>query len=342
MGYPVVESLTVTTFSSSTTSHLVNMPATVNAGDLLFILFGAYNQTPTDPGGWTFKWGTFNGPCHTKAYFKVSNGTEGGTTVDITTPVGTTACAQVYRISSWYGDLTGVDTTTPGSFGTGTAPNPPSETASWGAEDNLWFAISGAADDDISYTTAPTNYTNLNSTVSGGGIDNGCSIGSARRNYTNATDNPSAFTLASSESWVGGTIVIRQETYKIEGKTYDNDENILSNCNCLLMKDNLDDTCDVIDYTTSDGSGDYSFEDILDNDSQYFVYAWKDDSPHVMDVTDHNLLPRSTPTISYDLYLRSDVDKGETSPDKDLRLRTQASRFGIMIFRRRRQMIQGF
>lgn len=114
--------------------------------------------------------------------------------------------------------------------------------------------------------------------------------------------------------------------YSIEGKTYSKNRAILATCKCLLMKDNEDDSATVIDYTTSDGSGDYEFADMGDDDNQYFVYAWKDDSPHVADCTDHVLLPKETPDTSYDLYLRSDADKGETSPDKDLRLRSQADK----------------
>jgi uncharacterized repeat protein (TIGR02543 family) len=114
--------------------------------------------------------------------------------------------------------------------------------------------------------------------------------------------------------------------YQIEGKTYSKNGPILATCKCLLLKDNQDDTCTVVDYTTSDGNGDYNFTSIADDDSQYFVYAWKDDSPHIFDVTDHNLLPKETPDTSFDLYLRSDTDKSETSPDKDLRLRSDTDK----------------
>jgi len=110
--------------------------------------------------------------------------------------------------------------------------------------------------------------------------------------------------------------------YQIEGKTYSNSGALLGSVKCLLLKDNQDNTCSVIDYTTSNGSGEYSFAGISDDDAQYQVYAWKDDSPHVFDVTDHDLLPKESPDTSFDLYLRSDTDKGETSPDKDLRLRS--------------------
>jgi len=114
--------------------------------------------------------------------------------------------------------------------------------------------------------------------------------------------------------------------YQIEGKTYDKDGSPLSTCKCLLLKDNLNDTCSVVDYTTSNVSGEYSFTGIADNNAQYQIYAWKDNTPHVFDATDHDLLPKEIPDISYDLYLRSDTDKGESSPDKDLRLRSDADK----------------
>jgi len=38
-------------------------------------------------------------------------------------------------------------------------------------------------------------------------------------------------------------------------------------------------------------TGAYSFTDLDDNDAQYFVISWKDNEPHVFDVTDHVLQP---------------------------------------------------
>jgi len=80
-------------------------------------------------------------------------------------------------------------------------------------------------------------------------------------------------------------------TYKLEGVTKDNGGSALGTCECFLMKDNQDDTATFVDYDQSDGSGNYSFTGIADNDAQYFVISWKDDTPHVFDVTDHTLTP---------------------------------------------------
>ncbi len=81
-------------------------------------------------------------------------------------------------------------------------------------------------------------------------------------------------------------------TYKLEGITKDNDGVALGSCECYLVKDGLDDTYTFIAYQLSNSStGAYSFTGIVDNDAQYQVIAWKDDAPHVFDVTDHVLQP---------------------------------------------------
>jgi len=80
--------------------------------------------------------------------------------------------------------------------------------------------------------------------------------------------------------------------YKLEGITKDKTGSILGSCECFLFKDNQNNTLTFKDYTTSNAStGVYSFTGISDNDAQYLVYAVKDNSPHVFDVTDHVLSP---------------------------------------------------
>jgi len=117
-------------------------------------------------------------------------------------------------------------------------------------------------------------------------------------------------------------VIEEATTYTIEGITYDVDGEVIGSCDCYLYKDNLDDTLTFVDHVTSNATtGAYQFTGIGDTDAQYMVLAIKDDTPHVFDVTDHVLQPAETPSVSYDLYLRSDADKGETSPDNDLRLR---------------------
>jgi len=80
-------------------------------------------------------------------------------------------------------------------------------------------------------------------------------------------------------------------TYKIEGVTKDKDGSTLGTCKCFLFKLNSgEDDATFIDYDESDGSGNYSFTAIADNNAKYFVVAWKDDTPHIFDATDHGLV----------------------------------------------------
>jgi len=80
-------------------------------------------------------------------------------------------------------------------------------------------------------------------------------------------------------------------TYKIEGVTKDKTGGPLGTCKCYLFKLTAgENDADFIDYDESDGSGNYSFTGIADNNARYFVVAWKDDTPHVFDVTDHVLV----------------------------------------------------
>jgi len=61
---------------------------------------------------------------------------------------------------------------------------------------------------------------------------------------------------------------------------------------CRLYKDNLNGTSTFIAEVTSNAvTGAYEFTGLDNNDPQYFVVGWKDDSPHTYDVTDHVLVP---------------------------------------------------
>lgn len=207
-----VESVTETSMAADT-SHLVDMPATVNSGDLLIILIAArFNSAEFDtPSGWTLLNSLHNNVVEFAIYAKDAAGTEGGGTVDVTSTSSVAAAAQTYRISGWGGTLaTDVDISGTLATGASTAPNPASVTAGWGSHaQNLFIACGGAGDDDETWNAAPTNYTNLISTTSGGGINASGSVGSARRTLEADTDDPGTFTISASESWVAGTIVVK-------------------------------------------------------------------------------------------------------------------------------------
>lgn len=90
------------------------------------------------------------------------------------------------------------------------------------------------------------------------------------------------------------TSLVSSGTYKITGVTKDIHGNILGSCECYLVKDNLDNTFTFKAYQLSNaGTGVYTFTGLTDNDANYQVIAWKDDTPHVFDVTDWVITPEA-------------------------------------------------
>lgn len=210
-------STTTTGIAVATTNQAANLPATVDANDLLLVVYSwlgaATNNIATPPSGYTEIMAQVNrdGLANLAVYGKVADGSEDGGTATAVLDSNATGSHIVIRVTaaSWFQTIGSVEAGV-ANVQAGTAPDPPSLTASWGAEDNLFIAIGAAADDDVDFTVAPTNYVDLENIVSGAGTNAGCSCGAAFLEVTaDATDNPGTFTLASSESWVANTLVVR-------------------------------------------------------------------------------------------------------------------------------------
>ena len=98
----------------------------------------------------------------------------------------------------------------------------------------------------------------------------------------------------STRNRIGGIIGVWSEassvTYEIAGVTYDKNGDILVSCDVFLCRDNGDDTASFLEHTTSHGTtGAYSFQDAAYDSADHFVIAWKDNTPHVFDCSDHVL-----------------------------------------------------
>jgi len=209
---PVVASVTETAFDTDTTTHNVDMPATVNAGDLLIVLFtNDGSATVTTPDGWTpLASNAANGAVRLSVYYKIAEGTEGGTTVNFVTSASEQAAAQVYKMTNWHGTTPPEISTA--ATGTSTAPNPASlNPAGWDVADTLWLAVAGQDRGEQSGTTAyPASYTDGISTQSSDPATVGvCRTHSARRVLAVASENPGAFTIPVWEEWVAFTIAVR-------------------------------------------------------------------------------------------------------------------------------------
>jgi len=216
---PLVASVTETAFGADTTNHNVTMPATVNAGDLLIVIFtNDGNAGVTTPAGWTVLASSGGAAAvRLSVYYKIAAGTEGGTKVNFVTASNEQAAAQVYRITEW--DGTTPPEISPAATGNSTAPDPASlNPVGWDVGETLWLAVAGQDRGDQAGTTAyPANYTNGLSTQSSMPPPVGeiCRLHSARRVLAAASENPGAFTIPVAEQWVAFTIAVRPIQYDL-------------------------------------------------------------------------------------------------------------------------------
>lgn len=208
---PVVEELTVTQFAANSATWTVNMPATVDAGDLLITVFGA-DGTPTFTlvAGWD-PIIMVEGPAQASlsAFAKIALGTEGGTTVNWTLGSAQDGAAHVYRISKFAGLPTpGVKTNHSG----GPIPGSP-VTLNWGTR-NLLVIQATSVDHDVAAVGVPVGFTDQTVTASGAGDANGATLITQRREYgaqPNGTITPGDFAQDDTAPGTTITLVIRGE-----------------------------------------------------------------------------------------------------------------------------------
>ena len=206
MSFPSVLSVTETEFTSNTTSHPVAMPPSVNSGDLLLCIFASDGgPTHTAPSGWTPFAGATGAGVGAWVRAKISDGTEGGTTVDFETGVAERAVAQVYRITGWAYNTDLTQSIAVANW-SGSADPPSLNPSNWGTEDALWFAVH-ACDAGAVWSGTPTNYTNSvtsDSTTTTAGV----AINTVRRELNTSSENPGAFALSSGTSRMAGTVAV--------------------------------------------------------------------------------------------------------------------------------------
>lgn len=211
--YPTVLSVTPSKQDSNVTSHTVNMPGTINSGDLLLALFTSDGNPTVSATGWT-QIGTTqaNGSAlNTSIWARVATGSEGASQT-FTTSAGEQSATQVYRIQAgtWRnsGTLTSDVNASNGVSATTQNPNPPSlDPGSWGTEKTLWIAYAGGSR-YASASSYPTSYTAA-SYIAGGTNTNGASTASAYLQAEAASQDPGTFTMNNSQASVARTVAVR-------------------------------------------------------------------------------------------------------------------------------------
>lgn len=206
--YPTVAALQTTSLTAGT-SHVVDLPACAS-GDTLLL----FSDWDNDPGVRTW-------PSTSSTDTQLlSSTTRTGVTLEVryrfadgTEPASlTVSIVNSQRSAHHVYCITGAHGSTPPEVGSATndfteTPNPPTLTASWGAEDNLWFAAT-AVGTGRTINTYPTDYSSGSQTDNGAGSNSGL-IATARRELTSATDNPGTFSFTTAGNWAAQTLVVR-------------------------------------------------------------------------------------------------------------------------------------
>ena len=222
--WPTVSSISTQQFNTDTTAHNVTMPATVDVGDLLIVLFSndhATGGTVTTPAGWTLvSTQTRGNNVRGSVFAKDAVGTEDGTNVDFITSATEQASAQVYRIpvANWEGNIASVEAANVDPGVTTNAPNPPAlNPVGWDVENTLWINYV-AGSEYASVTTYPANTTNrLHIGSTGGAAADRATTSSSRRENRVASEDPAAYAMPSNSNGVAFTIAVRPSAFAYTG-----------------------------------------------------------------------------------------------------------------------------
>jgi hypothetical protein len=209
MAFPVIQGTPVVSNTLTTgTSHTVNLPTGITSGERLYYVFAVEGTTaaPTITG-WTVTQVDL-GASGGKLYhaYKQATGSE-GSTATMTTDASTEMSGRCYRISGH--DSAVAPEGTGNSGANSTTYDCPAHTASWGADDNLWFAILMVTNGGRTISTYPSgSYINTGSTNSGGA--DGFLLGWAQKDSAVATEDPGPFTVsAGAAGSFASTIVMK-------------------------------------------------------------------------------------------------------------------------------------
>ena len=190
-------------------SHPVNLPAGVQAGEVLWMVFRTgYNPTShATPAGWTLA-DQGSTTAMISWFYRVADGSEGATvTIDVTsdgtTPRTTPADAIVYRL----GGVATSEATWYAINYTGTTPNP-DVTAPWGSAVNLFITDYSSRYSDWTVTAHPTNYEGLIFIPQGGTSANTAAIASAHRFLEAASDTVGDWTLNAPSGTLGSRFAV--------------------------------------------------------------------------------------------------------------------------------------
>lgn len=184
--------------TTTTTSHVVSMPASLVAGNLLLLIYTA-DAHVSEPSGWTECARRSGSGAASGVLARISDGTE--SSVTLTSGGSNALAATVYQIDNWYGTITGGVTVGSNATGTGNSANPPTVTHGLGTQETLFIAVCGTSANNAPMSSYPSGY------ALGIAGTPGCNHVTAKQATSN-TDDPSNFGIGVITGWSAFAVAV--------------------------------------------------------------------------------------------------------------------------------------
>lgn len=210
MAFPTIAATATSAKTSGISSTVtVALPTGIVAGNLLIAaVVNGGGASLSWPAGWTELFDQNGGTAGQSAAYRFADGSEGASINCTLSGASAIAAMAAWRITGHHAS-TPPEVGTPPAVSSTSTPNPPSLTASWGAESNLWIAFTGI--EGLRTVSAyPSNYgLSQIEQQSDGTATVDMTIGAAARQIAAATENPGTFTWDGTDNAVAQTIVVR-------------------------------------------------------------------------------------------------------------------------------------
>lgn len=207
MAFPAVQTTASGNSGASTTSHTINLPASIASGDLLLAIVSMtqYVGSPTTtwPAGWTalVNDAEVSGVMKYAIRYRRADGTEGAS-ISVTTDNSCASAHATYRIDGHHAS-TNPEASSAGT-GSSDSPDAPSlNPSNWGTEDTLWIsaiAWRSNAVAAVAISAYPSNYTGSQTTDSWA-VTTGPGVSLSTRDANAASEDPGVATLDSTAIW---------------------------------------------------------------------------------------------------------------------------------------------
>jgi len=213
MTFPTVKWRDSSQQATDATSHTVSMDTgSIASGDLIIVHFclddavGDRTLTwPTSPAWTQLRIADGGSQSVNEIRYRVCDGTEAGS-ITVTSNQAEESVHRVWCITT--GTYNGNPEAAAFTVSSGTTTHTvPALSPSWGSDDTLWLAVSGAGS-AATYNAYPTNYSTQQFTQSSGG-SGGVADASAERELNASSEDPDNFTTSGSTTSKNSLIGVR-------------------------------------------------------------------------------------------------------------------------------------